>query len=94
MLKLCESIKVYVFSNPVDMRKSINGLSMIVSEQEDAQLQSESLFVFYNKGRDKVKALYWHKNGFVLVYKRLEQGEFKISKHMSADYVTTTRMLR
>lgn len=88
MLKLLESIKVYVFCKPVDMRKSINGLSILVAEQATIEIQSESLFVFYNKGRDKVKALYWHKNGFVLVYKRMERGKFKISHQKHREYVT------
>ena len=88
MFILSESVQVYVFSKAVDMRKSINGLSQLVSEETSLLLQSQALFVFYNKSRDKIKALYWHRNGFVLLYKRLEQGRFKISRGKNETYVT------
>lgn len=72
---------IYLYSQPIDMRKSINGLSYLVSDLSNASLQSGSLTLFYNRSRDKVKLLYWDKNGFVLIYKRLEKGRFKIIKY-------------
>lgn len=72
--------QVYLYSQAIDMRKSINGLSYLVSDLLDNPLQEGSLTLFYNRSRDKVKLLYWDKNGFVLIYKRLEKGRFKISK--------------
>jgi transposase len=72
---------IYLYSQPIDMRKSINGLSYLVSDLSNDSLQSGSLTLFYNRSRDKVKLLYWDKNGFVLIYKRLEKGRFKIIKY-------------
>lgn len=80
MISFVES-DVYLYSQPIDMRKSINGLSYIVNDQTSHAPQDASLTLFYNRSRDKVKLLYWDKNGFVMLYKRLEKGKFKIVKY-------------
>ena len=61
---------------PVDMRKAINGLSILVEEVLERDPFSPQLFVFSNRKRDKVKILYWERSGFVLWYKRLEKQRF------------------
>jgi transposase len=76
-----EQQSIYLYSRPIDMRKSINGLSYIMSELSNQSVQDGSVTLFYNRARDKVKLLYWDKNGFVLIYKRLEKGRFKIIKY-------------
>ena len=76
-----EHKQIYLYSQPIDMRKSINGLSYIVSDLPEQSPQDGSLILFYNRSRDKLKLLYWDKNGFVMVYKRLEKGRFKISHY-------------
>lgn len=80
---------IYLYSQPIDMRKSINGLSYLVSDLSNSPLQDGSLTLFYNRARDKVKLLYWDKNGFVLLYKRLEKGRFKIIKYDEHTAVAT-----
>jgi len=67
---------VHLATEPVDMRKSINGLSVLVADHLELSPLSGSLFVFYNKARDKIKILYWDRNGFCLWYKRLEKHRF------------------
>ncbi|ARD42982.1 IS66 family insertion sequence element accessory protein TnpB [Colwellia sp. PAMC 21821] len=69
--------EVYLYRNVVDFRKSINGLVMIVEQQMQVSPLTGSVFVFCNKGRDKLKVLYWDKTGFALWYKRLEKDKFK-----------------
>ncbi|MCK5355432.1 MAG: IS66 family insertion sequence element accessory protein TnpB [Methyloprofundus sp.] len=59
------------------MRKSINGLSILVSELLDHDPFNGSVFVFCNRQRDKLKILYWEHNGFWLYYRRLDQGKFQ-----------------
>lgn len=76
-----EQKPIYLYSQAIDMRKSINGLSYLVSDLSNHNLQEGSVTLFYNRSRDKVKLLYWDKNGFVLIYKRLEKGRFKIIKY-------------
>lgn len=67
---------IYLASQPIDMRKSIDGLSMLVSKEFGQNPCCGSGYVFYNRGRDKIKMLYFDRNGFVLFYKRLECGRF------------------
>lgn len=74
---------VYLHRVPVDFRKSINGLSVIVESEMELSPLSGALFVFCNKRRDKLKLLYWDQSGFALWYKRLEQERFKWPRRMS-----------
>jgi len=69
--------RVLFYRDAVDMRKSIDGLSVIVAASLN-QPGDGSVYVFCNKTRDKIKLLYWDRNGFCLWYKRLEKQRFKI----------------
>lgn len=77
MKMFVEPGEIYLHREPVDFRKSINGLALIVEQEMDLSPLAPSLFVFCNKNRDRVKALYWDRTGFCLWYKRLEQDKFK-----------------
>jgi transposase len=70
-------VQIYLARQPVDLRKSIDGLSLLVSQVLGHDPFSAQLFVFVNRRRDKLKALSWDHNGFVLYYKRLERGRFR-----------------
>lgn len=69
--------EVFLYSDFVDFRSSINGLSLFVEQKMQVSPLTGSVFVFCNKGRDKLKVLYWDKTGFSLWYKRLEKDKFK-----------------
>ena len=71
-----EDVPVYLCREIVDMRKSINGLSILVEEGLSLDPFGPVLFVFCNRKRDKIKILYWERTGFVLWYKRLEKHRF------------------
>lgn len=71
------SAKVYIALGATDMRKSINGLSLLVEEQFELDLFTGSMFAFCNRKRDIVKILYWAENGFCLWMKRLEKDMFR-----------------
>ena len=75
---------VYLHRDFVDFRKSINGLAAIVEVDMALPLMSGALFVFCNKGRDKLKILYWDTTGFALWYKRLEKDRFKWPNKLSS----------
>lgn len=81
-----QSPSILVFTHPVDFRKSIDGLVDIVLSNYNLD-PNKNIFIFYNKSRDKIKMLAWHKNGFVLLLKRLEQGHFF---NMTIDAPTAT----
>jgi len=68
--------QVFIAPGPTDMRKSINGLSILVADQFELDPFSCSLFAFCNRKRDIVKILYWDHNGFCLWHKRLEKDRF------------------
>jgi transposase len=74
---------VWLAREPQDFRKGINGLSIVVEEQLAHNPFSGQLFVFINKGRDKIKALYWERSGFCLWQKRLEKERFNWPEHLS-----------
>jgi transposase len=76
MLKVRSEVQIYVSTLPIDMRKSIDSLSILVSEQFADSPQSGNLFLFFNRCRDKVKIIYWDRNGYVLHYKRMEKYRF------------------
>ena len=70
-------VKVYLAIGSTDMRKSINGLSILVEDQLNLDPFSGHLFAFCNRKRNMVKILYWDHNGFCLWHKRLEQDRFQ-----------------
>jgi len=71
-----ENIKIYFYTQPVDMRKSIDTLSVLVSEVLKMNPIDGSLFLFRGKSGNKLKALYYEMNCFTLWYRRLEKGRF------------------
>ena len=72
--------RVYLALGSTDMRKSINGLSIIVEQAMALNPFSGELFVFCNRRRNIIKILYWDRNGFCLWHKRLEKDRFKWPK--------------
>ena len=85
-----DDVPVYLCREVVDMRKSINGLSILVEEGLSLDPFGPVLFVFCNRKRDKVKILYWERSGFVLWYKRLEKDRFPWPDERADAVVTMT----
>jgi transposase len=69
--------QVYLACGCTDLRKSIDGLAVLVKEAFELDPFSPCLFVFCNRQRDKLKILQWDHNGFWLHYRRLERGKFQ-----------------
>lgn len=76
MLNLPQSVKIYLATEPTDMRKGPDGLSAMVRSKKLDPFSGD-LFAFISRRRDRVKILTWSVGGFVLYYKRLEKGRFK-----------------
>jgi transposase len=70
-------VRVYVAVGSVDMRKNIDGLSMLVAREFNLDPFGGQLFVFGNRRRNMMKVLYWDRNGFCLWQKRLERDRFR-----------------
>lgn len=78
MLTLPPSVKIYVAAAPVDARKSFDGLASVVESQFGLAPLSGHLFVFLNRRGHVAQMLFWDRNGFCIVKKRLEAGTFKL----------------
>ena len=78
MLGLPPSVKIYFATDLVDMRNGIDGLRAIVDATLKLNPDEGHLFVFVGKSRDKLKILFWDRNGYVVYFKRLEQGRFQL----------------
>jgi transposase len=68
---------IFLVSQPVDFRKSINGLTALIQEDLNRSPMENACFVFCNSQRNKIKIIEWDFNGFWLSYKRLESGKFQ-----------------
>jgi transposase len=76
MIHLPASVRVYLATAPCDMRRSFDGLHALVNAVMQLDAFGGHLFVFANKRRDRVKILYWDRDGFAVWAKRLEEGTY------------------
>ena len=77
MLSLPESVRIFLCTQPVDMRKGFDSLAAIVQTELGEDLFSGHLFVFKSRRGNRIKLLYWDRDGLVLFYKRLEKNIFR-----------------
>jgi transposase len=82
--------RVFVYRHPVDMRKQIDGLAALVATELGRDSTDRSMYVFCNRGRDKLKLLIWHLNGYWLLYKRLEKQRFQWPDWFDGDSLALT----
>ena len=80
MLNITGKLEIYLTVEPVDLRKSFNGLQLITQNILGEDPESGALFVFTNKRRNRIKTLYWDGTGMWVMVKRLEKGTFSWPK--------------
>ena len=78
MMHLPASVRVYVCLTPCDMRRSFDGLHALVRDHLDLDAFAGHLYLFASRRRDRVKILYWDRDGFAIWSKRLEEGTYSI----------------
>ena len=81
MLSLSPAIQVFMAIEPVDLRKGFDGLSAAVQNVFDRNVLDGHLFLFLNRRRDRIKLLWWDRDGLALFYKRLERGTYEVPRH-------------
>jgi transposase len=77
MLSLPPTVRIWLAAEPVDLRKSFDGLAALVQEGLRGDPLSGDIFVFRNKAADRIKLLVWEEDGYAIWYKRLEAGRFR-----------------
>lgn len=90
MMRPADTIEVFLCREPVDFRKSIDGLALLVERTLGLDPFAKRLHVFCNRRRSAVKVLYWERCGFVLWYKRLEKARFPWPRDLGATPLVLT----
>jgi transposase len=85
MLSLPPSVRIFVATGATDLRQSFDGLSGLAQSVLRQDPLSGHLFIFANRRRDRVKILQWDRSGFLLLYKRLEKGTFRVPERGEID---------
>jgi len=85
MIALTGSLRVFVCTQPADMRRSFDGLCGMAQNVMKQDPLSGHLFLFRNRHRDRLKILYWDRDGLAIWYKRLEQGTWQFPTDVTRD---------
>lgn len=93
MLTLSSTMRIFLCVTPVDMRRSFDTLAGLVQDVFGQDTFSGNLFVFRNREETKMKILFWDRDGYVIWYKRLEQGTFRLPAAAASCEVDTTEFM-
>ena len=77
MLNFPTNVRLFFATEPTDLRRSYNGLSALVDGTFGKQAMSGDLFIFMNRRANQIRILFWDKDGYVIMMKRLEEGTFR-----------------
>jgi len=83
MIGLPENTPIFLCTEPVDFRKGFDGLTGVISTSLGQSVTNGSMFLFVNRKRDRIKALWWETGGLTLWYRRLEKGTVELPKPQS-----------
>lgn len=94
MIALPPQMRVFLYRQPTDMRKSFHGLVALTESELKQDPLSGSLFVFFNRRRDRIKILYWGETGFCIWYQQLQRGTYQLPDPESLDGHHTLQVTR
>jgi transposase len=83
-------VSIFVAAEPLDLRKSFDGLAGVVKEVLRNDPLSGALFLFFNRAADRVKMLWWDRTGYCILYKRLERGTFRVPRPLTPGSTSVT----
>ena len=84
MTMLPKAVAIFAATEPVDMRRSFDRLAAATRETLGQDPRSGALFLFVNRSADRLKALWWDRTGYCILYKRLERGTFRMPSALRA----------
>ena len=85
---------IFIVCGHTDMRCGIDGLADIITDKYNRDLFNDALFLFCGRKKDQFKALYWDKDGFILLYKRIEKGNLQWPRNQEEVKKLTNQELR
>ena len=85
---------IFIVCGHTDMRCGIDGLAGIITDKYNLDLFNDALFLFCGRKKDRFKALYWDKDGFILLYKRIEKGNLQWPRNQEEVKKLTSQELR
>lgn len=85
---------IFIVCGNTDLRRQIDGLAATITQEYDMNVFDNALFLFCGRKKDRFKALYWEGDGFILLYKRLENGKLKWPKNSHEVNKLTRQQLR
>ena len=91
---LSSNQQVYLVTGYTDLRRSIDGLAMIIQGQLRLDPFSSALFLFCGRRRDRIKGLLWERDGLLLLYKRLDNGQFQWPRNETEAKLLTPQQTR
>jgi transposase len=91
---MIDDLQILFYSQPIDMRKSIDSLCVLIAETLKRNPTDGTLFLFRNKHSNKLKALYYETNCFTIWYRRLEKGKYIFQKNLSGQIEITREHFR
>jgi len=94
IIDLTKVKNVFIVCGKTDMRRQIDGLAATIVEEYDMNIYDDAVFLFCGGRRDRFKALYWEGDGFILLYKRLENGRLKWPRDQQEIKQLTSQQLR
>ena len=86
--------QVYLVTGYTDLRRSIDGLATIVQGKLELDPYSKALFLFCGRRCDRIKGLFWEDDGFLLLYKRLDDGKFQWPRNETEAKLLTPQQTR
>ena len=88
MLSIPPSVKIFLCTEPTDLRRGLDGLAALVEERLEEDPLSRHLFIFLNRRCNRLKLLYWDEDGYAIWMKRLERGTFELPRTKPSDAVS------